>query len=58
MHCYSISASFRKKSSVTIENKMPITKLDSSLPSRNCTWMFMGEIIPDPTSSVSKLILL
>ena len=43
---------------MTIENKMLIAKQNYSLPFQEAVLkMFMGEIIPDPTTSLSENII-
>lgn len=49
---------FKEKSRMTIENKMLIAKQNYSLPFQEAVLkMFMGEIIPDPTTSLSENII-
>lgn len=48
----------KEKSRMTIENKMIIAKQNYSLSFQEAVLkMFMGEIIPDPTSSLSENII-
>lgn len=48
----------KEKSRMTIENKMIIAKQNYSLSFQEAVLkMFMGEITPDPTSSVSENII-
>ena len=48
----------KEKSRMTIENKMLIAKQNYSLPFQEAVLkMFMGEIIPDPTTSLSENII-
>lgn len=48
----------KEKSRMTIENKMIIAKQNYSLSFQEAVLkMFMGEITPDPTSSLSENII-